>query len=102
MKYYADYITMYCNIDQNNDEDTIHNELSNIWKWLAPNILSLNMSKNKINVFATSARDLYIQPLLWYITPSEFYKLLTVLHFGKLICNILLNYLLQILTTNIE
>ena len=34
MLMYADDTTLYCNIDQNVDEDTINNELAKIWEWL--------------------------------------------------------------------
>ena len=42
MLMYADDTTMYCNIDQNVDEDIINNELAKIGEWLIANKLSLN------------------------------------------------------------
>ena len=45
---YADDTTLYCNIDQNVDEDTIYNELANIWEWLITNNLSIYNYENKI------------------------------------------------------
>ena len=44
---YADNTTLYCNIDQNVDEDTINNELARIWEWLIANKLSFNTKKTK-------------------------------------------------------
>ena len=57
MLMYADDTTLYCNIDQNVDEDTINNELANIWKWLIANKLSLNTTKTKYMVFHTNQRN---------------------------------------------
>ena len=34
MLMYTNDTTLYCNIDQNVDEDTINNELAKIWEWL--------------------------------------------------------------------
>ena len=57
MLMYADDITLYCNIDQNVDEDTINNELAKIWEWLIANKLSLNTKKTKYMVFHTNQRN---------------------------------------------
>ena len=54
MLMYADYTTLYCNIDQNVDEDTINNELAKIWEWLIANKLSLNTKKTKYMIFHTN------------------------------------------------
>ena len=54
---YADDTTLYCNIDQNVDEDTINNELAKIWEWLIANKLSLNTKKTKYMVFHTNQRN---------------------------------------------
>ena len=43
MLMYADDTTLYCNIDQNADEDTINNELAKIWEWLIANKLLLKI-----------------------------------------------------------
>ena len=53
---YADDTTLYCNIDQNVDEDTINNELAKIWEWLIANKLTLNTKKTKYMVFHTNQR----------------------------------------------
>ena len=50
---YADDTTLYCNIAQNVDEDTINNELVKIWERLIDNKLSLNTTKTKYMVFHT-------------------------------------------------
>ena len=57
MLMYADDTTLYCNIDQNVDEDTINNELAKIWEWLIANKLSLNTKKTKYMVFRTNPRN---------------------------------------------
>ena len=57
MLMYADDTTLYCNIDQNVDEDTINNELAKIWEWLIANKLSLNPKKIKYMVFHTNQRN---------------------------------------------
>ena len=57
MLMYADETTLYCNIDQNVDEDTINNELAIIWEWLIANKLSLNTKKTKYMVFHTNQRN---------------------------------------------
>ena len=57
MLMYADDTTLYCNIDQNVDEDTINNELAKIWEWLIANKLSLNTKKTKYMVFHTNQRN---------------------------------------------
>ena len=57
MLMYADDTTLYCNIDQNVDEDTIDNELAKIWEWLIANKLSLNTKKTKYMVFHTNQRN---------------------------------------------
>ena len=57
MLMYADDTTLYCNIDQNVDEDTINNELAKIWEWLIVNKLSLNTKKTKYMVFHTNQRN---------------------------------------------
>ena len=57
MLMYADDTTLYCNIDQNVDEDTINNELAKIWELLIANKLSLNTKKTKYMVFHTNQRN---------------------------------------------
>ena len=57
MLMYADDTTLYCNIDQNVDEDAINNELAKIWEWLIANKLSLNTKKTKYMVFHTNQRN---------------------------------------------
>ena len=57
MLMYADDTTLYCNIDQNVDEDTINNELAKIWEWLIANKLLLNTKKTKYMVFHTNQRN---------------------------------------------
>ena len=55
MLMYADDTTLYCNIDQNVDEDTINNELAKIWEWLIANKLSLNtklIANRKQNIWS--------------------------------------------------
>ena len=54
---YADNTTVYCNINQNFDEDTINNKLAKIWKWLIANKLSLNTTKAKYMVLHTNRRN---------------------------------------------
>ena len=54
---YADNTTLYCNIDQHVDEDTINNELVKIWEWMIATKLSLNTTKTKYMVFYTNQRD---------------------------------------------
>ena len=57
MLMYADDTTLYCNIDQNVDEDTINNQLAKIWEWLIANKLSLKTTKTKYMVFHTNQRN---------------------------------------------
>ena len=57
MLMYADDTTLYCNIDQNVDEDTINNQLAKIWEWLIANKLSLKITKTKYMVFHTNQRN---------------------------------------------
>ena len=57
MLMYADDTTLYCNIDQTVDEDTINNELAKIWEWLIANKLSVNTKKTKYVVFHTNQRN---------------------------------------------
>ena len=57
MLMYADDTTLYCNIDQNVDADTINNELAKIWEWLIANKLSLNTTRTKYMVFHTNQRN---------------------------------------------
>ena len=57
MLMYADHTTLYCNIYENVDEDTINNELANIWEWLIANKLSLNTKKTKYMVLHTNQRN---------------------------------------------
>ena len=54
MLMYADDTTLYCNIDQHVDEDTINNKLVKIWEWLIVNKLSLNTKKQNIWSFIPS------------------------------------------------
>ena len=42
---YADYMTLYCNLNGLNSEVTINNELSKISEWLSSNKLSLLLSQ---------------------------------------------------------
>ena len=54
---YADDPTLYCNIDQNIDGDTINNELAKICEWFIANKLSLNTKRTKYMVFHTNQRN---------------------------------------------
>ena len=51
---YADDTTLFCNFDNIRNENTINNEINNIYKWLCSNKLSLNVSKTKYMCFHTS------------------------------------------------
>ena len=51
MMMYADYTTIYCNIDQNVSDEVINMELSKVSQCLAANKLSLNVAKTKFMVF---------------------------------------------------
>ena len=44
---YADDTTLFCNFDNIRNENTINNEINNIYEWLCSNKLSLNVSKTK-------------------------------------------------------
>ena len=57
MLMYVGDTTLYCNIDQNVDEDIINNELAKIWEWLIANKLSLNTKRTKYRS-RRSVRDL--------------------------------------------
>ena len=48
---YADDTTLFCNLDNIRNENTINNEINNIYKWLCSNKLSLNVSKLNICAF---------------------------------------------------
>ena len=53
---YADDTTLFCNFDNIRNENTINNEINNIYEWLCSNKLSLNVSKTKYMCFHTSNR----------------------------------------------
>ena len=53
---YADDTTLFCNFNNIRHENTINNEINNIYKWLCSNKLSLNVSKTKYMYFHTSNR----------------------------------------------
>ena len=53
---YADDTTLFCNFDNIRNENTINNEINNIYKWLCSNKLFLNVSKTKYMCFHTSNR----------------------------------------------
>ena len=53
---YADDTTLFCNFDNIRNENTINNEINNIYEWLCSNKLSLNGSKTKYMCFHTSNR----------------------------------------------
>ena len=44
---YADDTTLYCNINQNIEEELMNAELTKLWEWLGANKLSLNIAKTK-------------------------------------------------------
>ena len=56
MLMYADDSTLYCNIDQDVNEEVINVELAKLSEWLGANKLALNISKTKYMVFHTSNR----------------------------------------------
>ena len=56
MLIYADDTTLYCNIDQHNNESNINAELNKIKEWLSSNKLSLNISKTK---FMVQSKELF-------------------------------------------
>ena len=47
MLMYADDTTLYCNINQNIEEELMNAELTKLWEWLGANKLSLNIAKTK-------------------------------------------------------
>ena len=49
---YADYTTLYCNIDQYINEYIINEELHKLSEWLGANNLALNISKREIHGFS--------------------------------------------------
>ena len=53
MLIYADDTTLYCNIDQDVNEEVINDELAKLSEWLGANKLALNISKTKYMVFHT-------------------------------------------------
>ena len=53
---YADDTTLFCNFDNIRNENTINNEINNIYEWLCSNKLSLNVSKTKYMCFHTSTQ----------------------------------------------
>ena len=53
---YVDDTTLFCNFDNIRNENTVNNEINNIYKWLCSNKLSLNVSKTKYMCFHTSNR----------------------------------------------
>ena len=57
MLMYADDTTLYCNINQNMDEEVINVELLKLWERLGANKLSLNIANTKYMVFHTSKRN---------------------------------------------
>ena len=57
MLMYADDTTLYCNINQNIDEEVINVELLKLWERLGANKLSLNIANTKYMVFHTSKRN---------------------------------------------
>ena len=58
MLMYADDTTLYCNLNQTLNDNTINNELNNITNWLSSNKLSLNVKKTKVMVFHTAQRNI--------------------------------------------
>ena len=53
---YADDTTLFCNFNNICNENTINNDINNIYKWLCSNKLSLIVSKTKYMCFHNSNR----------------------------------------------
>ena len=53
MLMYAANTTLYCNIDQDVNEEVINVELAKLSEWLGANKLALNISKTKYMVFSS-------------------------------------------------
>ena len=54
---YADDTTLFCNFDNNCNEDVINAELNNVYSWLCSNRLSLNVEKAKYVSFHTAQKN---------------------------------------------
>ena len=52
MLMYADDTTLYCNIDQDVNEEVINVELAKLSVWLGANKLALNIGKTKYMFFS--------------------------------------------------
>ena len=57
MMMYAGDTTLYCNINQNIEEEIINAELMKLLEWLGANKLSLIIAKTKYMVFHTNKRN---------------------------------------------
>ena len=53
---YADDTTLFCNFDNNCNEDVINAELNSVYSWLCSNRLSLNVEKTKYVSFHTAQK----------------------------------------------
>ena len=53
---YADDTTLFCNFDNNCNEDVINAELNNVYSWLCTNRLFLNVEKTKYVSFHTAQK----------------------------------------------
>ena len=53
---YTDDTTLFCNFDNNCNEDVINAELNNVYSWLSFNRLSLNVEKTKYVSFHTAQK----------------------------------------------
>ena len=61
---YADDATLFCNFDNNYNEDVINAKLNNVYSWLCSNRLSLNLEKTKYVSFYTAIKKTVVYPNL--------------------------------------
>ena len=54
---YADDTTLFCNFDNNCNEDVINAELNSVHSWLCSNRLTLNVEKIKYISFHTAKNN---------------------------------------------
>ena len=54
---YADDTTLFCNFDNNCNEDVINAELNSVHSWLCSNRLTLNVEKIKYISFHTAKKN---------------------------------------------
>ena len=65
MLMYADDTTLFCNINNDINENEINRQLNTISEWLLSNKLSLNIKKTKYMVFHTTIEEYYIQTYIY-------------------------------------